>query len=155
MNNIQTNINKMAIIKWALIAAAAYILYRQLTKKKGGGLLNREPQTSELTELLEQDESGKIQGTATITPTKAANMANRIKGAWGLWNDDEEAIYQVFQEMRSLADLLLVTEKYGYYQPNILEASEDLAASLRKRLSKKELSKVNEILKERGVNYAF
>jgi len=142
-------------LKYAIIAAGVFLLYMYMKKRTKGGIFHTEPAKSELTELIEADQSGTIQGTATISGTQAANIANRIKGAWGVFNDDEEAIFSALQELRTLSDLLLVVEKYGYYQPNALLQSEDLATSLRTRLSKKELDKVNKILSDRKIDYAF
>lgn len=151
--------NKEKLIKYGIIALAAFLLLRKLTaNKKGGflgGLISGEPAKSELTELIESDQSGTIQGAATISGAEASNIANRIKGAWGVFGDDEETIYSCFRQIRTLADLLLVVEKYGYYQPNALITPEDLPTSLRGRLSKKELAKVNKILSDAKIDYTF
>ena len=146
---------KEKIIKYAAIAAGLLLLYMYIKKRQRGGIFAAAPANSELTELIESDQSGVIQGAATISATQAANIANRIKGAWGIFNDDEEAIFAAMQELRTLADLLLVSEKYGYYQPNALVQAEDLATSLRTRLNKKELEKVNKILSDRKIDYTF
>lgn len=146
------------IIKWAIVGIAVYILYKKVFgDKRNSGLfgLGGKEETSELTTLLESDTSGEIQGAATISSFDANSIASSIKNAWGILNDDEDAVYAAFMRLRSLADLLLVAEKYGYYQPNALSAKEDLATSIRKRMSNKEREKINTILKERGINYAF
>ena len=154
--------NKETLIKYGIIAVVALVLVNKLTKKSGGGgglfgglFGKNEPAKSELTELIESDQSGQIQGAATISKMEAEAIANRIKNAWGTINDDEEAIYSAFRQLRTLSDLLLVIEKYGYYQANALVTAEDLPTSLRARLSKKELATVNNILKERKIDYAF
>ena len=147
--------NKEDLIKYGIIALVAFFVIKKLTSKGGGLFGKSEPAKSELTTLIESDTSGQIQGAATITATEAGNIANRIKSAWGTINDDEEAIYSAFRSIRTLADLLLVIEKYGYYQANALVTAEDLPTSLRSRLSKNELKKVNNILAERKIDYAF
>lgn len=145
------------ILIYAAVGMAFLYLLAKLkgSKKTLFAGLQAEPEKSELTELIESDQSGQIQGAATISNTEAANIANQIKAAWGVFNDDEEAIYNAFMRIRTLADLLLVVEKYGYYQPNKLVKAEDLAYSLRSRLSKSELKKVNDILADRRIDYAF
>lgn len=147
---------KKILIYTAVGMVALYLIMRLKNSKKTlFAELQREPEKSELTELIDSDQSGQIQGAATISNAEATSIAQQIKGAWGVLNDDEEAIYTAFRRIRTLADLLLVTEKYGYYKPNALLKSEDLAYSLRSRLSKSELQKVNEILAERRIDYAF
>lgn len=144
------------IIQYVALAAAGLLIYIYIRKNFGGifGKSGKEAKT-EITELLEADTSEQVQGKASISTVQASQYAARIKGAWGVFNDDEEAIYSVIGQLHNLADLFLVIEKYGYYQPNALSAKEDLPTSLTKRLSAKELEKVNEMLAERGINYAF
>lgn len=150
------NRTKKILIYAGIAMACIYLISRLKGQKKSllAGL-QTEPEKSELTELIESDQSGQIQGAATISSAEAASIAQQIKNAWGVFNDDEDAVYSAFQRIRTLADLLLVSEKYGYYQPNLLVKSEDLATSLRSRLSKNELAKVNTILAERRIDYAF
>ncbi|MBP5400751.1 MAG: hypothetical protein J6Y35_03890 [Bacteroidales bacterium] len=138
--------------KYVLLALAAYLIYKKLKKTNLFGVNKSQ---SEITRMLEEDESLQVQGTATLSEHDAAKVAETIKNAWGVFNDDEEAIYSAFRRIRNLADLLLVIEKYGYYQSNALNAAEDLPTSLQKRLSRTEREKVNKILSERGIDYAF
>lgn len=138
--------------KYVLLALAAYLLYKKLKKTN---LFGGNKSQSEITRMLEEDESLQVQGTATLSEHDAAKVAETIKNAWGVFNDDEEAIYSAFRRIRNLADLLLVIEKYGYYQSNALNTAEDLPTSLQKRLSRTEREKVNKILSERGIDYAF
>lgn len=148
--------DKEKMIQYVVLAAAGLLIYIYIRKNFGGifGKSGKEAKT-EITELLEADTSEQVQGKASISSVQASQYAARIKGAWGVFNDDEEAIYSVIGQMHNLADLFLVIEKYGYYQPNALSAKEDLPTSLTKRLSGKELEKVNSMLAERGINYAF
>ena len=147
---------KKILVYAAVGMVALYLILRlKISKKTLFAGLQTEPEKSELTELIESDQSGQIQGAATISNVEATSIAQQIKNAWGVLNDDEEAIYTAFRRIRTLADLLLVVEKYGYYQANLLVKPEDLATSLRSRLSKNELQTVNEILAERRIDYVF
>lgn len=146
-------IDTKQLIIYAAIAVGVYLIYKKLTKK-GGGLFGSDKAQSEIGKLIEEDKSGQIQGAATISGIEASSIASTIKGAWGL-NDDEEAIYSAFRRIHSMADLLLVMEKYGYYQANLLSAEEDLETSIKNRMSRKERGKINEILKQSGIDYAF
>lgn len=144
-------------VKWAAIALAVLFIYKKVQKNKlfksvfGG---NDEKQ-SELLELIEADESGAIIQAATISEAQAEQYANTIKKAWGAFNDDENAIYGVFMQLRTYADLLLVAEKYGVWEDFWLSSGEDLAGSIQKRMNAKEIEQINKILSDKKINYAF
>lgn len=145
---------KSPIFKYVVLAVAGFAVYK-LMKNFFGDKLTPQKAETEISELLAADTSQQVQGTATISSVEASQIATRIKNAWGVMNDDEEAVYTAFRKLHNLADLFLIIEKYGYYQPNILIQKEDLPTSITKRLTSKEVEKINKILSERGINYAF
>lgn len=151
MDNLIPGLENKTLIKYAVLAVAGYLLYSYVKNNFFG---SKEART-EITALLEADTSDQVQRKATITEAQASQYATRIKSAWGVFNDDEESIYGVFAQLHNLADLFLVIEKYGYYQPNVLLKKEDLPTSLTSRLNAKEIEKINKMLSERGINYAF
>lgn len=150
MDNIIPGLDNKTLIKYAVLAVAGYLLYKYLKNN----LFKGNEARTEISKLLEADTSEQVKGKATITEVQASQYAARIKSAWGIFNDDEEAIYSVIAQLHNLADLFLVIEKYGYYQPNALLKKEDLPTSMA-RLNAKEIEKVNKMLSERGINYAF
>lgn len=151
MENIIPGLNNKTLVKYALFAVAGYLLYKWFKNN----LFDGKKAQTEITQLLEADTSEQVQGKATITSAQASQLAAKIRGAWGVFNDDEEAVYSVFAQLHNLADLFLVIEKYGYYQPNALLPKEDLPTSITSRLNSREIEKVNTILSERGISYAF
>lgn len=144
-------------IKTLLLIGAGVVAFLVLRKKLNDwGLFGTGKKAqSEIAQLLAEDESQQVMEAATITGVEADRIATNIKNAWGILNDDEEAVYASLQKLHTLADLLLVIEKYGYYQPNILIQGEDLVTSIQARMSKKERAKCNEILKTKGINFEF
>lgn len=144
-------------IKTLLLIGAGVVAFLVLRKKLNDwGLFGTGKKAqSEIAQLLAEDESQQVIEAATITGVEADRIATNIKNAWGILNDDEEAVYASLQKLHTLADLLLVIEKYGFYQPNILIQAEDLPTSIQTRMSKKERAKCNEILKTKGINFEF
>lgn len=144
-------------IKTLLLIGAGVVAFLVLRKKLNDwGLFGTGKKAqSEIAQLLAEDESQQVMEAATITGVEADRIATNIKNAWGILNDDEEAVYASLQKLHTLADLLLVIEKYGYYQPNILVQAEDLPTSIQSRMGKKERAKCNEILKTKGINFEF
>lgn len=145
-------------IKNMLLIAGGVLAFLVLRKKlKAWGLIGDggKKAQSEIAQMLAEDESVQVIAAATITEVEADRIAKDIRNAWGVLNDDEEAVYSSLQKLHTLADLLLVIEKYGFYQPNILIQAEDLPTSIQSRMSKKERAKCNEILKAKGINFEF
>lgn len=144
-------------IKTLLLIGAGVVAFLVLRKKLNDwGLFGTGKKAqSEIAQLLAEDESQQVMEAATITGVEADRIATNIKNAWGILNDDEEAVFSSLQKLHTLADLLLVIEKYGFFQPNILIQAEDLPTSIQTRMSKKERAKCNEILKTKGINFEF
>ena len=85
----------------------------------------------------------------TLSNLQAASLAQKIANAWGgLWNDNEEAVYEAFRAMNNMDDLVLVMRYYSY-------KNENLNTSITKRMSNKEVAKINSILAGKGINYKF
>lgn len=85
----------------------------------------------------------------TISEATAKNLANKIKNAWGVFNDDEDAVYSALQQLKTIADLNLVILKYGIYK------DEDLPQAIQSRMNNSEIAKCNTILASRGINFSF
>ena len=137
------------------LVARKYLKKWGLIEDKDKQRQEKEREQSELYNLLAADESAQVQGQATITKTEARKYANQIKAAWGVLNDDEEAIYNVFNRVRNLADILYIIDEYGIYKPNALVTGRDLVSDLRARLSAAEIKKINEIITSKGINYTI
>lgn len=85
----------------------------------------------------------------TLSNVQIAALAQKIAGAWGgLLNDNEEAVYSAFRSINNMDDLILLMRAYSY-------KNENLATSITKRMSNKEVEKINTILSGKGINFRF
>jgi hypothetical protein len=73
-------------------------------------------------------------------------MARRIYNAWGNFNDDEEAIFAVFRDLRSLVQLSQLCEQYK------IKYNTDLLTRLKTGLSDSEFSEVSRIVNKLPIN---
>lgn len=85
---------------------------------------------------------------ATITKARASQLCEQIKSAWGFLNDDEDAIYNVFKQLKNEWDLALLIQMYNY-------KGENLQQSITSRMSNSERRKINEILVNQGIEVTF
>ena len=89
-----------------------------------------------------------VQQNATITKARAAQLAEQIKSSWGFLNDNEGAIYKVFEQLQNEYDLALLIQTYIF-------KGENLQTSITKRMSQREIGKLNEILFKKGIEVTF
>lgn len=89
-----------------------------------------------------------VQQNATITKARAAQLAEQIKSSWGFLNDNEAAIYKVFEQLQNEYDLALLIQTYIF-------KGENLQTSITKRMSQREIGKLNEILFKKGIEVTF
>lgn len=73
--------------------------------------------------------------------------AKKIKDAIAGWGTDEEAIYAVFRQIRSIGDYYSLENSYAEYG--------DLIDDLYADLDKHEITELNEILSKNNVNYSL
>ena len=83
----------------------------------------------------------------TLSNVQIAALAQKIAGAWGLLNDNEEAVYSAFRCLNNMDDLILLMRAYSY-------KNENLVTSIT-RMSNKEVEKINAILSGKGINFRF
>ena len=130
-----------------LIGGGVFVYYfvkRQIKK-------NKDEKAEEEKSVMSAFESVDFQAaanTATITREQAAVLANKIKTAWGIFNDNEAAVYSVFKSLKNSSDLALLINMYLY-------KGEDLVTSIQKRMNMSEIGKINEILKAKGITFTF
>ena len=86
---------------------------------------------------------------ATLSNVQIAGLANKIAQAWGgIWNDNEQAVYDAFSALGNYDDLIKLMRAYSYN-------SENLQQSITRRMSNREVAKINSILAAKGINYKF
>ena len=142
--------NKQLLIKYgiwaaiALVAVVAVIIIYNKTKSKIQDKVT-EKQLDKLTELEIDEED------VTIMPTTINNLVAKLKTAFGAWGyaTDEDAIYEVFEEMDTRSDVLKLVNTFGVHKGHTLNEW------MNKELSYSELEHVQEILQAKGIVYTF
>jgi len=79
-------------------------------------------------------------GATLLKVDAAKKFAKQISDSWGILNDDEQAVYNVFRQLKTPEQ---VSEVADFYQ---LLTGKDLYQDLFHRLSDSELSTVNQIV---------
>lgn len=80
-------------------------------------------------------------------------FADTINAAFGFFNDDEDAIYAVFNQLRNDLDFLELKEAYGL-RPSVYQGTnQTLSEALKSRLDSTEIAKINSILRTNNITY--
>lgn len=91
-------------------------------------------------------ETGERPTLSTVTYTA---LANKLYQAFKGLGTDEDAVYKVFNQLNNTADVLKLISVYG------LKDGHDLDWWMRSELNRWELKKVNTIMSNKGIAYAF
>ena len=122
-----------------------WLIYRQLTKQG----------KDEMT--LENDIR---ENRLSYPKSQYQNFADAIQTAVeGTWGDDEEAIYDVFRQMKTDSDVLQLILAWGkrtfYTLRDGLYYSASLSEVLTGQLNSAEIETINQILSDKGINIRF
>lgn len=83
----------------------------------------------------------KVKGVLWLKPEQASKYAKQIYGAWGVMDDDEDAVYNVFRSMKDKVQVSQVSKAYATaYKTNLID-------TLRNKLSESEISQVLDIVR--------
>lgn len=97
-----------------------------------------------------EEETGE---TTTLTKAAYYQLANQLYNAFNQhifgWGTDEDAIFNVFNQLNNTSDLLKLISEFG------TRDGKDLPAYMRSELSKREINQVNTILNNKRIQYAF
>lgn len=126
----------------AVAVLAAFYIIRRLQNKI------KEQENSVENVFSNPSITNAIKENATITKARASQLAEQIKSSWGFLNDNEAAIYKVFEQLKNEYDLALLVQVYLYN-------GENLQMSITKRMSQRERNKINEILFKKGIEVTF
>ena len=149
------------------VGVAAYIIYRNAQKNKDLNAAN--------TQGSEADQELNALASQGITPSYSTSQfegfAQQLVQAMDGCGTDENAVYQVFQAMKSKADVLKLISVFGvrFYQPcvwtspvsyAIWQANDQaygggISTWLGYDLSASEIGKINAILSQKGIDYSF
>lgn len=97
-----------------------------------------------------EDQTGE---TTSLTNASYYQYANQLYNAFRPhmfgWGTDEDAVYNVFNNMTNTADVLKLVQTFG------VKDGKTLQAWIRSELSSSELRKLNGILSAKGIQYSF
>ena len=151
------------ILKWILVAAVLFMLYKLLNKF---GLLGqtddekgaRELELGTITKDIRDDKQTQ-QNVKRATGKKKPNaqdilrivsdsstmlrLSTEIYNAHGITNDDEDAIYNAFRQLKSQYDAQMFA---GFFKQRY---KKDLFSWLDSFLDSEELAKINQIIKDK------
>jgi len=135
------------VVILAILAVGIYFLVRYI--KKGLVKLKMEDQITD--HILQTGEK------ASFNDAEYLEMAQELAAAFDGPGTDEAKVFSVFQKLQNKTDVLKLINAYGYrIEGRKLFGKElNLADSLKSELTAAELSKVNNILSSKNINYAF
>lgn len=139
------DVKKIAYLLGAAIVA--YWLFKNIKKTIA------EQNNSLQNELSKAETQAAILNSATISKARALQLADQIKGAWGVVNDDEAAVYAAFNELENEADVYLLMSVYSFNPWG--SKTENLQTSITYRMNKNERQKINDILASKGIDITF
>lgn len=137
---------RRAIVIGAFIVVAIIILviFWSRIKNLFANLMNRSAATSQLNDVTEQTGEYPTMGNATYY-----TLANQVYNACKGFGTDEDAIYNVFNQMNNTADVYKLIQVFG------TKDNKTLPMWIRGDLNRWEIKNLNNILANKGINYAF
>lgn len=91
----------------------------------------------------------------TYEPSQYSVFADRLESAMFKMNDNEEAVYSVFANMRTRSDVLQLISAFGKRRLLFTFGSSSLPTWMGHKLSDKEIQEVNGILSRNDIDYKF
>lgn len=143
-------LKKIDVQKIALILGGVIVCYYLFSVLKRQIATQKNDLQNELDKPATQ---AAILANATISRQRAIQLADQIKGAWGVLNDDEKAVYNAFEQLENDADVFLLMSVY-FFNP-LGSKTENLQTSITTRMSNNERRKINDILKSKGIDITF
>lgn len=141
---------RRAIVIGAFIVLAIIltILFWGRIRSLFQSLLSRNAANSMLNDV--HKETGEYQSLSTSSYYMYANqLYNAFRPYMFGWGTDEDAIFNVFNQMNNTADVLQLIKTFGTKDGKTLDVW------IRSELSHSEIRKLNSILSGKGISYAF
>jgi hypothetical protein len=105
---------------------------------------------------IAKDDLRKLGQTPSYSDTSYVGFADKINSAGVTgFGTDENAIYDVFQQMKNDADVLKLIAAFGNRRIEFSLAWAGLSGWLRSELDAREIAKINAILAGKGITYRF
>ncbi len=138
----------IAISGLAIVGTIAYIIYKNNKKGKGDKGAGELAKNTDLTKVGIENIAKQVPKKDLEAVKKSLNafdpkpIADMIYNAHGLWNDEEDVVYNAFNMLKNRAELSLLSSYFeGLYKVGLF-------VYLQRFLNANELAKVNDITKK-------
>lgn len=147
-----TNLKEATLNKplvWlTILSIGGYALY-----KLGAALAKKLTLANADADIKAAQKSGE---TASYPSATYSQLADKIYTAvMYTWGTDEQAIYDVFNLMKNNIDVALLIKAFGKRRLEFSTQDAELGAHLSQDLDSSEITKINNILSSKGINYRF
>ena len=134
-------------MQMGIFALIVVVVFYFFGSRKGKGLsLNSD--ASELEKEIKQS-------PLTYETSQYNVFADRLEDAMFRMNDKENAIYAVFTNMRTKSDVLQTIKTFGKRRLLFTVGSAGLPTWISRKLSNKEIERINEILSRNDIDFQF
>jgi hypothetical protein len=131
-----------------IIGIGAYALY-----KLGSAIYKKLNLSNADQDIYDAQKSGV---KASYPSATYSQFADKIYSAvMYTWGTDEQAIYDVFNQMKSNLDVALLIKAFGKRRLEFSTQDAELGAHLGNDLDSSEINKINNILSSKGITYRF
>ena len=143
----EATLNK-PLVWLTIIGLGGYALY-----KLGAAIAKRLTLDNANKDIIDAKKSGQVASYPTGTYSQ---LADKIYSAvMYTWGTDEQAIYDVFNQMKNNLDVALLIKAFGKRRVEFSTLDQELGAHLSNDLDSTEINKINNILSSKGINYKF
>jgi hypothetical protein len=147
-----TNIKEATLNKplvWlTILGIGGYALY-----KLGAAIAKKLTLSNANKDIIDAQKAGQV---ASYPSGTYSQLADKIYSAvMYTWGTDEQAIYDVFNQMKNNLDVALLIKAFGKRRVEFSTLDQELGAHLSNDLDSSEITKINNILSSKGINYKF
>lgn len=128
---------------WSIILTILVVVIILIINARKKAQHNQENQ-----DKINQYENEIIQDKVSYSDSEFLNFADKIDNAMGNWlqDDDENAVYNVFMQMKTNSDVLKLQTVFG------TRHDKTLFEYIRSHFNEEEIKKVNDILQQRNIS---
>lgn len=143
----EATLNK-PLVWLTILGIGGYFLYRI-----GSALADKLNLSNAEKDILDAQKAGQ---TPSYSSATYSQLADKIYSAvMYTWGTDEQAIYDVFDQMKNNLDVAMLIKAFGKRRLEFSTQDLELGAHLSNDLDSSEISKLNNILSSKGITYRF
>jgi hypothetical protein len=143
----EATLNK-PLVWLTIIGISAYALY-----KIGSAIVKKLTLDNANKDIIDAQKAGQ---TASYPSATYSQLADKIYAAvMYTWGTDEQAIYDVFSQMKNNLDIAMLIKAFGKRRLEFSTQDAELGAHLGNDLDSSEITKINNILSSKGITYRF